>query len=269
VSFSPGVYEGISSRDYHADPALGSTSLKTLATKTPAHWKWEREHPVQKDAYDIGTITHSLVLEQDESGVVVVEAENWLTKAAKEAKAEARAAGKIPLLPKDWAQVKAMRDSIMAHPAARHAFTGHQAEVSFFWDEDGLMLKCRPDAWQQGYLVDLKTTVNADPRSFPKLAYDLGYYQSAAHYQDGTHVWLGETLPFVFVLVEKSPPYLVSVVELDDYAIRRGREVNHGAKEIYRKCLATDTWPGYPDAPPLGLPRWATRQLEENLDDIF
>jgi hypothetical protein len=269
VSYSPGVYEGISNADYHADPALGSTSLKTLATKTPAHWKWERDNPPEpKDAFELGTVVHSLVLEQDESGVVVVEAENWMTKAAKEAKAEARAAGKIPLLPKDWAQVTAMRDSIMAHPAARHAFTGHRSEASVFWDEDGLMLKCRPDAWQPGYLVDLKTTINADPRNFPKLAYDLGYFQSAAHYQDGVANWFGEALPFVFVLAEKQPPYLVSVVELTDEALAHGREANHRAKQIYRECLATDTWPGYPDTPPLGLPKWATRQLEETLDEF-
>lgn len=68
MPYEPGIYEGISSADYHADPALGSTSLKTLATRTPAHWRWESAHPVHKDIYDLGTVTHSLILEGDESG---------------------------------------------------------------------------------------------------------------------------------------------------------------------------------------------------------
>jgi len=168
-SYSPGVYDGISNAAYHADPALGSTSLKTLATKTPAHYMWDKDAPEgTTDAFTLGTAAHSLILEGDSSSIVVVEADNWLTKAAKEAKSAALAEGKQPLLTKEWLQVHSMRDAVMAHPVARDLFTGHQAEQSVFWEEDGLTLKCRPDAWQPGQLVDLKTTVNADPREFGK-----------------------------------------------------------------------------------------------------
>ena len=163
MSYSPGVYEGISNKDYHADPALGSTSLKTLALRTPAHWKWESENPVHKDAFDIGTAAHSLILEDDESQLVIVEANDWKTKAAQAEKANARAEGKIALLSKELAQVKAMRDSVMDHPLARNAFTNHRAEESVFWDEAGQMFKCRPDAWKDGLVVDLKTSADADP----------------------------------------------------------------------------------------------------------
>ena len=219
----PGIYDGISNKDYHAHPAIGSTSLKTLATRTPAHYQWDQKHPKHSDAFTIGTAAHSLILEDDTSGIVVVAADNWLTKAAKEEKAEALAAGKQPLLIKEMAQVVGMRDAVMTHPVARELFTGHRAEASVFWDENGLPLKCRPDAWQPSRLVDLKTTINADPREFGKTAYNFGYHQSAAHYIDGVKVATGEDLPFTFVLVEKTAPYLVSVVELDPEAIEIGR----------------------------------------------
>lgn len=259
----PGIYDGIKSADYHADSALGSTSLKTLATRTPAHWKHEQAHPKTSDAFDVGTVTHSLILEGDESGVEVWDFPAWTTKVAKDSREESRAAGKIPLLTKDWEQVKAMRDAVMVHPLARAAFTGHRAEASVFWEEDGLALKCRPDAWKPGLLVDLKTAASADPREFGRTAYNFGYHQSAAHYTDGVHAATGETLPFIFVLVEKTAPHLVSVVQLDDEALEAGRALNDRAKTIYRDCNETGIWPGYESNEPITLPYWGIKQIEE------
>lgn len=261
----PGIYPGITNADYHADPALGSTSLKTLATRTPAHYQHDLRHPKSSDAFDLGTAAHSLILEGDESGVEVWDFPAWTTKVAKESREESRAAGKIPMLTKDWQQVQAMRDAVMAQAIAHAAFTGHKAEQSVFWDEDGLTLKCRPDAWQPGALIDLKTTRDANPNEFGKIAHEYGYHQSAAHYIDGVKAATGEELPFHFVLVEKTAPYLVSVVELDVEAVNIGRALNKRAKRIYRECAETNTWPGYPTTEPVTLPLWAIYQSEELL----
>jgi hypothetical protein len=186
------IISGMSNADYHRNPALGSTSLKTLATKTPAHYQYDRTHPKFSDAFTLGTAAHSVILEDDITGIVVVTADNWLTKAAKEHKAAALAEGKQPLLGKEFDQVMAMRNAVYSHPKARELFTGHKAEESVFWKEDSLTLKCRPDAWKPGQLVDLKTTVNADPREFGKTAHNFGYHQSAAHYIDGTRLEVDE-----------------------------------------------------------------------------
>jgi len=259
------IIDGLSNADYHAHPALGSTSLKTLATRTPAHWKWESEHPVHKDVYDIGTLAHSLILEQDESGVVVIDEDDKRGKKWTDPAADARRAGKIPVVAKEWADIEGMRDSVMAHPVAGPLFTGHRAEASVFWEEDGLALKCRPDAWQPGKLIDLKTTRSADPNEFGRTSADLGYHQSAAHYIDGVKVATGEELPFHFVLVEKTAPYFVSVVELDVEAVDLGRALNDRAKRIYRECAETGRWPGYQTAGLVNLPMWAIYKAEELL----
>ena len=161
--------------------------------------------------------------------------------------------------------VLAMNDAVMAHPFARGLFTGHKAEQSVFWEEDGLMLKCRPDAGQPHALIDLKTTRTADPNEFGKTAHEFGYHQSAAHYIDGVKAATGEELPFHFVLVEKTEPYLVSVVELDVEAINIGRQLNDRAKRIYRECVENNTWPGYPNADLISLPMWAIYKAEELL----
>lgn len=265
MTFTPGIYDGIMNADYHADPALGSTSLKTLATKTPAHYQHNLKHPKSSAAFDLGTAAHSLILEGDESGVVVIDVDAKRGKAWTDPASAAEAAGKIALTSKEWAQVSGMRDSVMAHDVAGPLLTGHKSEQSVFWDEDGTMLKCRPDAWQPGVLVDLKTTINADPNEFGKTAHNFGYHQSAAHYIDGVKAATGEELPFRFVLVEKSAPYLVSVVELDAEAIIYGRQLNDRAKRIYRECTESGNWPGYPAAEPVSLPNYAFYQMDELL----
>lgn len=263
MSYSPGIYEGIPNAEYHRDPALGSSSLKTLTLRTPAHYMYEKLHPVHKDVYDIGTATHSLILEGDRSGVMIIDVDdkrgNKWTVPANEAKAE----GKIPLTAKEWAMVEGMRDSVMAHPLARNAFVGHKAEQSVFWEEEGLMLKCRPDAWKPGLVADLKTTQSANPNDFGRGAFDYGYFMSAPHYMDGIKQVTGEDVKFVFVNVEKLPPYLVSVTELTPADMNRGRYQLGRAKRIYRGCKAADHWPGYPEFTTVSLPRWAQFELDE------
>ena len=260
---SPGIYPGISNKEYHADPALGSTSLKTLALRTPAHWKYESEHPVHKDVYDIGTLTHSLILEDDTSLHAVIDVEDKRGNKWKLPADEAKENGLIPVTPAEWAGIVAMRDSVMAHPLARNAFTNHRAEESVFWEEGGQLFKARPDAWKPGLVADLKTTQSANPNDFGRAAFDYGYFMSAPHYVDGIKKATGEDVKFVFVNVEKTAPYMVSVVELTPADMARGRYQLDRAKRIYRECVANDRWPGYPEFTTTELPRWAQFELDE------
>lgn len=264
IKIEPGIIDGLPNADYHgAKEWLGSTSLKTLAMKTPAHYKHDQSHPKESDAFLIGTAFHALTLEDDRDSIELVDAATWTGKAAKEAKNAAIANGKNPLLAKDLPVIEAMRDAVFAHPLAKKLFTGHVAEQSFFWEEDGLKLKARPDAQNLGLIGDLKSTLNANPNDFARTAYSLGYFISAALYQDGVHALTGERRPFVFVNVEKSAPYLVSVIELDQDALDWGSRMLDRAKRIYRECAESGNWPGYPQYSKVSLPRWAEYELEE------
>lgn len=260
----PGIIDGLPNSEYHgAKEWLGSTSLKTLALKTPAHYKYESEHQVFKDEFNIGTAAHSLILENDTTNIVVLEHQNYLTKAAKEAKAAAIADNKQPLLTKEWEQVQAMRDAVMNHGVAGPLFQGHVPERSFFWEQDGMKFKVRPDALREDLIVDLKTTVNADTNEFGKTAFNYGYFISAALYQQGVERVTGKKLPFVFVNVEKTAPYLVSVTELDEDALDFGHMMIERATRIYKECTKTGVWPGYPNRTTTSLPLWAYSLLED------
>lgn len=268
MSIEPGIYEGMSNAAYHADPALGSTSMKTLALRTPANWKHESENRVYKHVFDIGTLAHSLILENDTSAVTVIDVEDkrgnkWLVPAK-----EARDAGKIPVTADEWESIKGMRDAVMAHPEAARMFTGHIAETSVFHrDESGLMVKVRPDARKPGIIGDLKTTNDANPNEFGRAAFNFGYFMSAAMYTDVWKAATGEDVDFVFVNVEKTAPYLVSVTYLDAADLNRGRALIERAKRIYAECQASGNWPGYPGVRKTSLPRYAEYEIEGILEN--
>jgi len=116
----PGIYD-ISADAYHADPviepSLSSSIAHVLLSSSPSH-AWQ-EHPRLNPAFeaedepkfDLGTAAHGLILQGD-SGVTVIEADDWRTKAAREARDAARAAGKTPLLAKHWDDVEQMADAV-------------------------------------------------------------------------------------------------------------------------------------------------------------
>jgi len=66
---------------------------------------------------------------------------------------------------------------------------------------------------------------------------------------------------FLFVAVEKTPPYLVAVYNLDQEAISRGRDENFAALLTYIRCSERNEWPGYPEQiANIGLPTWANKK---------
>jgi hypothetical protein len=130
----------------------------------------------------------------------------------------------------------------------------------------GQWLRCRFDAIGDAGIVDLKTVQGgfADPERFIRKALAMGWHQQAAWYRDMAQE-LGVTAgPFRFVVVEKTPPYLVSVIELDEATEGFGRDANQRAIDLYRRCLATDEWPGYPgQIATVSAPPWSYRDAEE------
>jgi hypothetical protein len=89
---------------------------------------------------------------------------------------------------------------------------------------------------------------------------DYGYHQQGPFYCDVLS-WLGLDHGldprFVLIAQEKTPPYLVTVASPSAEAIEWGRVLNRKARDIYRTCMETGEWPGYPAVPvELNLPGW-------------
>ena len=277
-----GVFDPIPETIYHADP-VPSGSLSTSGAKallrSPAHYRWQIEHPVTKVAYDVGTAVHTLVLGVGASLVAIPDevcASNGAatTKEAKAFVAEARAAGMVPLKSDVVTECNAMAESVLAHPLARALLeTPGKSEQSMFApDPDtGVWLRSRVDhlpdpSSGETVMVDLKTAASADPRDFTRSAAEYGYDIQAEWYQRVLTLARGDVeTAFRFVVVEKSAPYLVSVIELDAEFVNIGRARMRRAIDAYKTCRDADEWPGYEAITHLvGPPAWLA--YEEGMD---
>jgi hypothetical protein len=260
----PGVYD-IDEATYHAHSALSSTGARTLATDCPAVFDYQRIHtePPKKE-FDLGSAAHKLVLGAGPE-IVVVAPNEWRTDKAKEAVAAARAAGQIPLRPRDFDTVMRMADALRAHPDADEVFTaGGVAEQSLFWTdmETGVFCRARPD-WMAVDLDDYKSTTDVSIAHIEKVIHDNGLHQQADWYLRGAvdRDVVKPDARFRFVFQRKIPPYLVTIVELDDDTLQIGHDQNNYALETFYNCTLAGDWPSYTrGVETVGLPSWAKRR---------
>ena len=65
--------------------------------------------------------------------------------------------------------------------------------------------------------------------------------------------------------VEKTPPYLIEVYELDERAISWGEHIIRRALRLFRAYRDIGRWPGYNDHVPveLSLPAWSEYQMAD------
>ncbi len=280
VITEPGVYD-IPEDVYHADPVKGgslsySGAKKLLAEGGPELYAYEREHPAAPSKeMELGTAAHREVLGRGPE-LVEIEADNWRKDATKEAADEARKAGKLPLLTKEMATVRAMAARLREHERASQLLAQPgRPEMSAFWTdpEYGTWWRCRfdqmpePDPRYRPVISDYKTTDKggAAPARFPKAVADFRYHLQAHVYSAGYTAMFAGRIPappgYALIAQERTAPYRVAVYELAPAALRKGREDAERAMEIYRACTESGTWPGYsPEIELLELPYWAYRE---------
>jgi hypothetical protein len=276
---APGLYPKFDELAYHRDPALSASGAKRLLPPNcPALFKHDRDNGGRpnKRAFDVGHAAHAAVL-----GVglelVVVDADNWMTKAAKAERDAAYAEGKCPILAKEKAAVDAMALEIRRHPRASALLDPDHGrpEVSVFWEDKqrGIDRRARfdwlPDTDGGELLVaDYKTTASAEPRAFARSVFSFGYDIQAVFYTDAVRAAeLAQDVTFVFIAQETTAPYLITVHELDFASLALGRARVDEACAVFRECTETSTWPGYSDDIELiGPPAWLASLY--GLDDM-
>lgn len=274
----PGVYD-IPEDAYHRDPVKGgslsySGAKKLLAEGGPELYAYEREHPPEPSKeMELGTAAHKLVLGVGQE-LHEVKADNWRGKKAQDEADREREAGKLPLLTKELATVRAMAARLREHKRASQLLAQPgRPESSAFWEDPsyGTWWRCRwdympePDPRYRPVIGDYKTCKDASPRGFARAVADFRYYLQAHVYSAGyVAMFAGRisALPgYALIAQEKTPPYRVAVYELDPAALRKGREDAERAMEIYRDCTEAGLWPGYsPEIELLDLPYWAYRE---------
>lgn len=254
----PGIYDAVPEAEYHADSALSQSQAKTLLD-CPARYRYELDHPrPPREVFDVGHAAHALILGVG-APTVVIDADSWRSKAAKEAADEARAEGKTPLLRAAAIQVEGMAEAVLANAGARAILEAPGAsEQSLWWDDEGVPCRARIDRLTEVALVDLKTTVDASPDGFGKSCANYGYDVQHVAYTRAVEAITGQALPFVFIAVEKEAPHFVGLYTLPGDAIDRGSRRWFQALDTYKQCTETGDWPAYgDDIRPVTWPRWA------------
>lgn len=180
---------------------------------------------------------------------------------------------RIVLSEETWDKLMAMREAVYAHPMARKLLEAPGvSERSYYWVDErtGILCRCRPDRelTDMRIFLDVKTTDDASPEGFARSITKWRYDVQDPFYRDGYRAVTGHDLKgFVFLAVEKKPPYAVGLYTLaaDDVAL--GRAQYRADLDTYAKCQQSDEWPGYGDKiQTITLPAWHANKNAYLLD---
>ena len=278
--------------EYHGGPGTSKSDLSLFA-QSPLHWWHAKRNPErvaeeQTAALLVGSACHAAVLEPDlftaEYASIPEDAPRRPTDRQVNAKKpsgdtleaiawwrdfETANTGKELLTPDQFATALAVRDAVYRHPIARTLFTGGRAEQSVHAvdTETGEHIKCRFD-YLSGMAVDLKTCEDASPDGFGRDAFVLDYFLQPPWYFDVMASAFGEAPPWwVFVAVEKKPPYAIGIYYATPDQIDLGRR---RCRQLFKRLVAAkrlDHWPSYSDheVRQLELPAWGVKQIENSL----
>lgn len=279
---------------YHADdvglgqPTLSSSIATTLLTRSPLH-AWA-EHPrlgaiprKPTDEMEQGTLIHAMLLGKG-AELDVLKHDNYRTKDAQTARDEAREAGRVPVLEREYDELT----EIVGHLHARLSDAGvilrGTPEATIVWGEKTARhpepVPCRRMIdmldLDNGVVLELKTISSADERTCNRTAVALGYDISMAATLSAVgqlEPGLAGRLVYKHVFIEKAPsnekprfkpPYPVVVRDFDGAFEELGMRRWERAVALWEDCLTKDDWPCYP-ATPLTAPVWALQEFEESL----
>ena len=262
-------------QEYRQHPAVSRSELWNIH-ESPQKFNYYKEHPQEPTpALLFGQVFHKLALEPEsfDQEFVVAPEVNRRTNAGKAAWAEflEEHANKTIIPVEMYDQASAMCKALAAEPLAVKLLNGDR-EVPFFWKDEqtGEECKCRVDclntSYSQPIVVDVKSTADASTESFTKSAINYGYDFQAAMYSDGVERNIMQKPLFVFIAVEKEPPYAVNILQADELLLRRGHRLFREFIEVYHGCKLSGNWYGYlgksNQINNLALPSWLAKEVE-------
>jgi hypothetical protein len=264
-------------------PSLSASTAHKLISKSAMHaWSAhpkfgmldeddEEDDAEEEDsaAKDNGSIIHNLLLGKG-ADFEVIDFDSWRKKAAKEAKAEAKAAGKLPILTHRFDELQSAVEILRARLRTKgYEFNG-VSEIPVQWYARGAQgpVLCRSmidHGWlDQGISVDLKTIRNAHPEHIDRIFVEHGY-----HIQDHAYTRAHESLypeltghvDLTFLFVEIKPPYAITPYRPDGASQEIGKQQWERAVQVWETCLRTGVWPEYCSSRVDGqTPDWVIRK---------
>jgi len=256
-----------------ASPSLSHSIAHALVTLSPRH-AW-LEHPrlggaqrrQSTAAMDEGSILHRLVLGKG-AQFELVNAPDYRQGWARELRDEIRAAGRVPILTREFEALSRLADHIRRRCAQEGFELAGRAELAIEFTQDGerapVLCRAMLDLVRADHvLLDLKRVANANPRELGRKIYDMGYDIQAAAYSAAYEQLEPEALgrsDFVFLFCEAEAPHEVVPVRLDGALREIGARRWARAVRAWERLLTDGSfpWPGYSDgALTVSAPAWA------------
>lgn len=262
-------------REYRKHPAISRSELSKIS-ESPEKFKYYREHPEEPTpALVFGQLFHTMALTPETvwEQFAVMPNVDRRTKAGKEAFAEFEASteGKTIVSADMVEQATAMCEALNRNEFAKKLLKGEK-EKPFFWVDEmtGEECKCRVDCLTEVgenlIIVDLKSTDNAQTEAFMRSAVKYNYDFQSAMYNDGVKANTGKEPLFVFIAIEKDPPYAINILQADKLFVRRGYDIFRELIGIYHDCKQTANWYGYlgkyNQVNNLALPAYLAKEVE-------
>lgn len=258
--------------EYRSHPAISRSDLWRIH-ESPEKFRYFQDHPEDPTpALLFGQVFHKMALEPDTFDLefVVMPDVDRRTKDGKQQWADflEQAENKTIIPAEMHEQATAMCDSLAAVPLAQKLLNGPR-EVPFFWVDEltGEECKCRTDClnthYSQPIIVDVKSAADASTESFIRDAVKYGYDFQAAMYSEGVSKHIRQKPLFVFIVVEKTPPYSVNILQADEVLLQRGQSLFREYIDIYHDCKLSGNWYGYlgkhNQINTLALPAWLVK----------
>jgi len=285
------VIHGMDIDAYHTHRAVSRSGLM-LIDRSPQHYYYEYlsglAPKIDTTALRIGGAFHTLILEpstfNDRVAVLPEGAPKRPTKAQLEAKKpsedtinainwwaqwEHLYGHKVQMTREEFDVMQAMASAVKNQRASSKVLVeAGKIESSFFWydQEYGIHVKARPDYYRaDGIVVDLKTTRDASRTEFERSIVNYGYDVQVYMQMEGIERVTGvRPQNFVFVCVEKEPPYATAFYSADNDLIEHGRYRYAKMASKFADCQQKGIWPGYGELiQPISVPEWSMRKLEK------
>lgn len=276
--YDDGIYKDLPNEDYHADCRLSKSGLVKLLD-CPAKFHYDYLNPDKVEKPDtasllMGRAIHTIVLEPHLFNQQFTSYEPEFNGATKQGKAlKATNPDKHIFSANDFSKIMDINKAVRNNKVFQHFMDVNNEEnrglvecsLMYTLDDLPIGLKSRPDFFNDNIVIDLKTCTSATLREFEMSVFNYGYHMQAAMMQDALLQLTGKVYEnFLFLCVEKTPPYVCTAILLDQRTITEGHHAYRSAVRKYIECCEKNNWPEYYDGiQSAGLPEWYFKQKQD------
>jgi exodeoxyribonuclease VIII len=246
----PGVNEGVSNADYHADRNYLSSSAYKLLLKSAKEFESKyiletvEEEQKENPAFSEGSLVHSYILEPH-----LVDKEYAFFPGFRKAgvefqKFKAKNRDKTIISASQKTRCLKCVDNYNENDAAVALVDGGFPEHTICGDFMGINSKVRTDYInvEKGYIADVKTTAwGSDQATFRDTVLRYRYDLSAVLYAEICKQYYGKDFDFYFIVLSKKEP-TCDVFKLSEKSYDKGYQDLVKAAKKYKQCKESGIW---------------------------